>query len=272
VKESKPAHQLIEEFMLLANRSVAERFNSPEAKAKKRSFVYRVHDSPDPEKMRSFNEFIGQFGYNIRTKSNKDISQSFNELFKQVKGKGEENIIEQLAIRTMSKAIYTTNNIGHYGLAFQHYTHFTSPIRRYPDMLVHRLLTDFLEDNPAANPKNLETMCKHCSEKEKSATEAERASIKYKQVEFLKDKVGKTFEGIISGMSEWGIYVELNENKCEGMARLRDIKDDFYYFDESKYAVVGRRYKKTYTMGEPVEIIIRRADLIKKQLDFEIIS
>jgi ribonuclease R len=272
VKESKAAHQLIEEFMLLANRSVAELFNTPDAKAKKHSFVYRIHDSPDPEKMRTFNEFIGQFGYGIKTKSSKDISKSFNELFQQVKGKGEENIIEQLAIRTMSKAVYTTNNIGHYGLAFAHYTHFTSPIRRYPDMLVHRLLDAYLEKQPAGETKLLEAQCKHCSEKEKSATEAERASIKYKQVEFLKDKIGKTFDGIISGMSEWGIYVELNDNKCEGMVRLRDIKDDFYFFDESKYAVIGKRYKKSYTMGEAVQIIIRRADLIKKQLDFEIIA
>ena len=271
IKESKEAHKLIEEFMLLANKKVAETAGKAKDGQSGRPFVYRVHDQPDPEKMKAFNEFISELGYkSINTQSNKTISKSFNNLFKEVHGKGEENIIEQLAIRTMSKAIYTTNNIGHYGLAFEHYTHFTSPIRRYPDMLVHRLLADYLKGTKETEVQPLEAQCNHCSEMEKTATDAERASIKYKQVEFMKDKIGMVFGGIISGISEWGMYVEIVENKCEGMVRLREIQGDYYYYDEKKHAVVGKRYGTQYRMGDNVKVRIRKADLLKKQLDFDL--
>lgn len=274
-KVQKEANELIEEFMLLANKSVAEFIGKPPAKDKSKKasggakpFVYRVHDKPDPEKLNEFARFASQFGYKLKFNNEAQISSSLNELMKQVKGKGEQNVIETLAIRTMAKAIYTTKNIGHYGLAFPFYTHFTSPIRRYPDMMVHRLLFAYMEGQQGERETQLETRCKHSSDMEKLAAEAERSSIKYKQVEFLQDKIGEVFSGVISGVTEWGMFVELTENKCEGMIRLRDMHDDYYSFDEQSYSIVGKRSRKRYQLGAEVMVKVKRADLVKKQLDF----
>lgn len=296
-KQQKDSNQLIEDFMLLANRKVAEyvgrrrgeekdkdrkkQLEERKEKVKKqdtRPFVYRIHAAPDPEKMQQFSEFVGRFGYKLITKSERDIAHSMNKMLKDVKGKREENMIEQLAIRTMAKAIYSTKNIGHYGLAFDHYTHFTSPIRRYPDVMVHRLLQYYLDlDAGRTEPmrlsaEDLENDCKHSSEMEKRAADAERASVKYKQVEFLEDKIGEEFDGMISGVSEWGIYVEIIENKCEGMVRLKDMRDDFYYHDEDNYRIMGKNTGNTYTLGDKVRIMVKKADLIRKQLDFQLVK
>ncbi|HVA97646.1 MAG TPA: ribonuclease R [Bacteroidia bacterium] len=271
-KEQKDAHKLIEDFMLLANRKVAEYVGKRKTN-KQKTFVYRVHDAPDPEKLQNFSNFVTRFGYKLNTKSAKEITTSMNKLLHDAKSKPEENIIEQLAIRTMSKAIYTTQNIGHYGLAFDYYTHFTSPIRRYPDVMAHRLLQRYLDEAaeikvPPINDNKLEEECKHSSAMEKLAADAERASVKYKQVEFLEDKIGQKFDGIISGVTEWGMFIEIIENKCEGMIRLRDLKDDFYFFDEENYCIKGRRSGKKYSLGDKLKIVVKRADLVKKQLDF----
>jgi len=263
-KEQKDSNKLIEEFMLLANRRVAEFIGKN--KKLNRPFVYRIHDSPNQEKLANFSQFIYRFGYKINIKSDKELASSMNKLLKEVVGKKEENIIEQLAIRTMAKAIYTTENIGHYGLAFSYYTHFTSPIRRYPDVMVHRLLQYYLDGNTAINADELEMKCKHSSDMEKRAAEAERASTKYKQVQFLQDKIGQTFEGIISGVTEWGIFV----NKCEGLIRTRELRDDFYEFDEDTFSLVGRKSGRKYQLGDKLKITVKKADLIKKQLDFVI--
>lgn len=295
-KQQKDSNQLIEDFMLLANKKVAEyvgrrrveeseknRKPQPENrdKVKKhegRPFVYRIHASPDPEKMQQFSEFVGRFGYKLSTKSDRELAQSMNKMLTQVKGTREENMIETLAIRTMAKAVYSTKNIGHYGLAFDHYTHFTSPIRRYPDMMVHRLLQYYLDvDSGKIRPEHvdaeaLEMDCKHSSEMEKKAADAERASIKYKQVEFLEDKIGEEFDAVISGVTEWGIYVEIIENRCEGMVRMKDIRDDFYYFDEDNYRIIGKRTGNTYALGDKVRIAVKKADLVRKQLDFTLIE
>jgi ribonuclease R len=277
-KIQQEANELIEEFMLLANRSVAEFIGklgqegdrTKKAHTSVKPFVYRVHDKPDPEKLNEFARFASQFGYKLKFQSEAQISSSLNQLMQQVKGKGEQNVIETLAIRTMAKAIYTTKNIGHYGLAFKHYTHFTSPIRRYPDVMVHRLLEAYLNKSQWEGQSELEFRCKHSSDMEKLASEAERASIKYKQVEFLKDKIGETFKGVISGVTEWGMFVEVIDNKCEGLVRLRDMQDDFYSFDEESYSIVGKRYRKRYRLGDEVMITVKRADLVKKQLDFSL--
>ena len=274
-KVQKEANELIEEFMLLANRSVAEFIGMPKDDKKKggksipgKPFVYRVHDKPDPEKLSDFARFASQFGYRLKFASEQQVSSSLNQLMKDVKGKGEQNVIETLAIRTMAKAVYTTNNIGHYGLAFKHYTHFTSPIRRYPDVMVHRLLDAYMQGKNWESESQLELRCKHSSDMEKLAAEAERSSVKYKQVEFLKDKIGEVFKGVISGVTEWGMFVEIIENKCEGLVRLRDMQDDFYSFDEESYSIIGKRYRKRYRLGDEVMIKVKRADLVKKQLDF----
>ncbi len=267
-KEHKESNQLIEEFMLLANKRVAEFIGRVKKGQKAKTFVYRIHDKPDPEKLERFARFIQRFGYGINTRNQKNITTSINDLLDEVQGKKEQNVIETLAVRAMAKAVYSTKNVGHYGLSFPFYTHFTSPIRRYPDMMVHRMLTDYLEDGKSKNKSKYEDRCKHSSEMERRAAEAERASIKYKQVEFMKDHIGEEFDGIISGVTEWGFYVELNESKCEGLVHIRELDDDYYFFDEDDYAIIGKRNKKTYQLGDPVKIKIVRADLEKKQLDY----
>lgn len=269
-KESKEANNLIEEFMLLANRRVAEFIGKPGLKKKERTFVYRVHDKPDPDKLDSFNHFIKRFGYSITTSSPQSVAKSMNKLIDNVNGKKEQNVIETLAIRAMAKAEYSTRNIGHYGLGFDYYTHFTSPIRRYPDMMVHRLLSRYLADGRSVPAPQWEEMCRHSSEMETRAANAERASIKYKQVEFMADKIGQVFKGVISGVKDWGIYVELEENKCEGMIPMHEMTDDFYDLDEKNYCIIGRRSHKKYQLGDETEVEIVRANLEKKQLDFRI--
>ncbi|MBL7882870.1 MAG: ribonuclease R, partial [Bacteroidia bacterium] len=277
-KVAKDSNQLIEDFMLLANRKVAEFIgknkNSKEQKSKEnqRSFVYRVHDKPNPDKLEDFAQFVAKFGYKLNIKNEKTVADSMNNLLKEVNQKKESGMIEMLAIRTMAKAVYTTKNIGHYGLGFEYYTHFTSPIRRYPDVMVHRLLQHYLDGGKSPDIEKLEEQCKHSSDMEKLAAEAERSSIKYKQVQYLQDKIGEEFDGIISGVTEWGIFVELKENHCEGMVRLRDLQDDNYYFDEDNYCLRGKKYGKVLTLGDEVRIQIKRADLVKKQLDFSLVD
>ena len=268
-KESKDANKLIEEFMLLANRTVAERIGKTEGGKKPKVFPYRIHDLPDPEKLDNLSQFITRFGYKLRTNGSKtDISRSINHLLDDVKGKKEANLIETVSIRAMQKARYSVHNIGHYGLAFDYYTHFTSPIRRYPDMMVHRLLTRYLAGGRSVTESKYEDLCDHCSEMEQVAANAERSSVKYKQVEFMGSHLGQTFDGVISGVTEWGLYVELNANKCEGMVPIRDLEGDYYEFDEKNYCLRGRRKHKVYSLGDEVTVRVVRADLEKKQLDF----
>ncbi len=266
-KEAKESNKLIEEFMLLANKRVAEFIGKPGQKKTAKTFVYRIHDKPDPDKLVSFNSFIHRFGYGIQLSTPNAISSSLNNLLTNVKGKKEQNVVETLAIRAMAKAEYSTRNIGHYGLAFDHYTHFTSPIRRYPDMMVHRLLERYLEKGRSANEQKYENLCRHSSDMETRAASAERSSIKYKQVEFMQDHIGKVYPGVISGITDWGIYVEL-ENKIEGMVPIRELDDDFYIFDEKNYALVGRHKHKKYQLGDDVIVKIWRTNLERKQLDF----
>ena len=268
-KESRDANKLIEEFMLLANRSVAEFIGKQNPK---KTFVYRVHDEPDDQKIAGLQNIIKRFGYQLDTKSRQSTAKSINKLLGQVQGKKEQNLVDTLAIRSMSKAVYTTENIGHYGLAFDYYSHFTSPIRRYPDVMVHRLLEYYLNNSTAANQQHYEERCKHSSDREQLAANAERDSIKYMQVKFMSAHEGQDFDGVISGVTDWGIYVELEHNKCEGMVRLQDLKDDHYRYDAQEYAVIGEFRKKVYRLGDPVRIRVKRADLIKRQLDFNMLS
>lgn len=262
------ANQLIEEFMLLANRRVAEFVGK---KLKGKTFVYRVHDEPDSEKINNFSHFITRFGYKLQADDKVALPKAMNKLLNSVVGKKEQNIIETLALRSMARAVYSTDNIGHYGLAFKHYTHFTSPIRRYPDMMVHRLLTSYLAGEEPANKELTEKLCEHSSKMERLAAEAERASVKYKQVEYMSDKLGKPFEGVISGVTEWGIYVEIIENQCEGMISIRELGDDFYEYDEENYCIRGRTTGRVYTLGDRVTVEVVRADLQKKQLDYRFV-
>jgi ribonuclease R len=261
------ANQLIEEFMLLANRKVAEFVGK---KLKGKTFVYRIHDKPDPDKINSFSHFIKRFGYKLDSENEASLPKAMNRLLKDVTGKKEQNIIETLALRSMAKAVYSVDNIGHYGLAFKYYTHFTSPIRRYPDMMVHRLLTMYLDSETPSGHDKYAKLCEHSSKMERVATEAERASIKYKQVEFMSDKLGKVFEGVISGVTEWGIYVEIIENQCEGMIHIRELSDDYFEYDEECYCIKGRHTGKVYTLGDRINIEVVKADLQKKQLDYKL--
>ncbi len=272
-KESKDANKLIEEFMLLANKTVAAAIGVAPKKKKAKAFVYRVHDVPDAERLTSLAELARVFGYRIKTKGTpQEINRSINKMLADIKGKGEENLLATLAIRSMAKAIYTTNNIGHYGLGFDYYTHFTSPIRRYPDMMVHRLLERYLAGGRTVSLEKLEEECKHSSDMEQLAANAERASIKYKQVEYMGDHLGEVFTGVISGVTEWGLYIELDDNKCEGLVPMRDLADDYYDFDSKNYCLIGRKYNNRYRLGDKVKVQVARADLQKKQLDFVIVD
>lgn len=272
VKERKDAHKLIEDFMLLANKKVAE-FIAKKGKGKQKlTFVYRSHDSPKEDALLSFSQFASKFGYKIDMSSGRETARSLNFLMADVEGKKEQNVLTQLAIRSMAKAIYTTKKHSHYGLAFDYYTHFTSPIRRYPDVMVHRLLELYLADGKSVNEDEYEKMSIHASQMEKKAADAERASVKYKQAEYLQNNIGEEFSGIISGLTEWGMYVEIIANKCEGMIRLRDLNDDFYVLDEKNYCIVGQRRKKKYQLGDEVKILVKKVDLNKRQIDFTLVK
>ena len=262
-KTSKDAHKLIEEFMLLANRKVAEFIGK-----QKKTFIYRIHDEPNEDKLFGLQNVISKFGYSLNLKSKQDISTSLNKLLEEVQGKKEQNMVDTLTIRCMSKAVYSTDNIGHYGLAFDYYSHFTSPIRRYPDVMAHRLLQFYLDGGKSVSEEVFEEKCMHSSDREILAAKAERDSVKYMQVKYMQDHKDQEFLGVISGVTEWGIYVEIIENKCEGMCRIREIKDDYYTFDDKQYALVGEVSKNILQLGDEVYVKVKNADLVKKQLDF----
>ena len=272
-KVAKDANKLIEEFMLLANRTVAESIGKVPKNQKAKVLPYRIHENPDPQKLLNLADFVRKFGHKLKTTGNRtEISRNLNRLLDEVKGKREQNVIEMITLRAMMKAKYSTFNCGHYGLAFDYYTHFTSPIRRYPDLMVHRLLTRYAEGGRNVSQDRYEEFCEHCSDMEHTAAQAERASIKYKQVEFMSERIGQTFQGTISGVTEFGLYVEIDENKCEGMIPLRDLEGDYYEFDEKNYCLKGRRYHHCYNLGDSVKVQVSRADLYRKQLDLKLIA
>jgi VacB/RNase II family 3'-5' exoribonuclease len=269
VKESKESNKLVEEFMLLANRKVSEYVGK---KIKKNLFIYRVHDLPDESKIKALKEVAKSLGYNLDISSRKKMSESLNKILKQVKGKKEQSLIESLAIRSMSKAEYTTKNIGHYGLSFEFYSHFTSPIRRYPDVIVHRLLENYLNKENPSGHKTYNSACDHCTQREILATKAERDSIKFMQIKFMQDKTNKKFNGVISGITDWGIFVEIVENKCEGMIPVRDLKGDYYIYNKDDHSLIGKKNKIKYQLGDAIQVQVKHADLIKKQLDFILVE
>ncbi|HNX86717.1 MAG TPA: ribonuclease R [Bacteroidales bacterium] len=269
IREMKEANKLIEDFMLLANRMVAEHIGKKKGGQPAKTFVYRVHDSPNAEKLETFTQFVARLGFKLKVSSKRNLAESYNQLFRDIKGTGTENMIETIAIRTMAKAYYTTNNIGHYGLAFTWYTHFTSPIRRYPDLLVHRLLYAYMQDAPGVAKEEYEMLCEQASEMERRAVDAERMSVRYKQAEYMLDKVGQEFNALISGVSKWGIFAEITGTKCEGMIRLRDLEDDYYFLDEENYQILGQRYGHCFKLGDRIRIRVKRIDLARKQMDYE---